>query len=315
MSSSQQGNKSFSELLSSGKGLLETLFDSMQDGIYFLDGERRILFWNKAAEDITGYEKSEIVGRRCSDHLLNHIDEHGTMLCGENCPVQHTLSDGIPRFLESYLLHKIGYRKPVNLKVFPCQENDGSIYGAVQLFSDASPKVSMSPRLENLDLLAFRNDQTEIGNRRFLETFLDSHLKEMHQYQIPIGLLYVDIDKFTQINESYGRFIGDKVLGMVAKTLANNIRFTDVAGRWKEDKFLVAVLNVDTPKLDLVANKLRLLVEKSEMRTENKPIGVTVSIGATIARNYDTVETLTGRAEKLMLQGKYLGRNRVASKF
>ena len=67
--------------LQQGDSVLSTVLDSIFDGVYVVDRERRIIFWNRAAEELTGFRKPEVMGRCCHDSMLNHIDEHGTMLC------------------------------------------------------------------------------------------------------------------------------------------------------------------------------------------------------------------------------------------
>ena len=64
-----------------------TIINNLNDGVYFVDLDRRILFWNKAAERITGYSADEIMGRPCQDNILNHIDEDGRPLCVIGCPL------------------------------------------------------------------------------------------------------------------------------------------------------------------------------------------------------------------------------------
>ena len=73
------------------------IINNLRDGIYFVDMERRILFWNKAAEQITGYSAEEIVGKQCQYSKLNHIDELGRPLCMIGCPLFATLGDGQQR--------------------------------------------------------------------------------------------------------------------------------------------------------------------------------------------------------------------------
>ena len=63
-----------------------TLLDNLYDGVYFVDRDRRITFWNKAAERITGFTKAEVLGKRCADNLLRHVDERGNPLCEGACP-------------------------------------------------------------------------------------------------------------------------------------------------------------------------------------------------------------------------------------
>jgi len=69
----------------------------MHDGIYFVNKERRIIYWNKAAQKITGYSHAEVVGRCCHDNILNHVDERGIVLCTVTCPLAATIKDGVSR--------------------------------------------------------------------------------------------------------------------------------------------------------------------------------------------------------------------------
>jgi len=296
------------------KNIYENLLNNLHEGVYFLDPERKITYWNQGAERITGFSKLEVLGRQCSDNILIPVNEQGTKLCNEHCPAKQTLSEGKNHAIESYFRHKEGYRLPVFIRIIPLLDQSGSITGAAVTFIDNSPRVSMPQRIHELDQMALLDNLTQIGNRRYLEMHLTSRLDEMRRYQLPFSVILVDIDRFKQLNETYSIQIGDKVLKMVAQTLFNNIRFFDIVGRWGGKEFLVIVLNVDESKLDLVANKLRLLVSQSSIRTDSKIIGVTVSIGATLANSSDTKESLIMRVDRLTYQSKKLGMNRVSAK-
>ena len=71
---------------------LVAMLDSLFDGIYVTDRKRNILFWNRGAEQITGYAREEVLGRSCRDDILNHIDEKGVLLCRNHCPLVTTLA-------------------------------------------------------------------------------------------------------------------------------------------------------------------------------------------------------------------------------
>jgi PleD family two-component response regulator len=85
-------------------------------------------------------------------------------------------------------------------------------------------------------------------------------------------------------------------------------------GRWDSDEFLVVVQNVDENKLDFVGNKIRLLVEKSNITVDSKLVRVTVSVGATQATRVDSLDVLITRARSLRDHSKWLGRNKVSIK-
>lgn len=296
------------------ENLTQIILNLIHDGVYFVNHECKIFFWNRAAEEITGYSLSDVQGMKCSDNILNPVDETGKSLCDEICPVNKTLTDGLTHTLEAYILHKEGYRLPVSIRTFPLFSEERKITAAGETFYDISPKFAMPQRKMELDKMQLIDHQTEVGNKTYLELQLQSRLEEIKKSRIPFGLLYVDVDHLNDVNESYGKSIGDQILRTVAQTLSNNIRFIDIVGRWSSDEFLVVVLNVDENKLDVVANKLRLLVEQSNIIVGTELVRVTISIGATLALRVDSVEILVNRASSLMHHSKWLGRNRVSTK-
>jgi diguanylate cyclase (GGDEF)-like protein/PAS domain S-box-containing protein len=306
----------FSELLNGYRpDFCETLFNSLDNGVYFLDREKRIVFWNKGAELISGYAAPEVLGKYCSDKLLVHVDERGVVQCKEFCPVDRAVRSGTAFRETAYLLHKEGYRLPVSICAFPIVDASDAPAGCGQVFVDYSPRILMPQNLQELERMSLLDRGTEVANRQFIELHLHSRLTEMQRYKLPFGVLFIDVDHLSKINDRYGREVGDRVLRMIAKTLASNVRFFDAAGRWGKEEFLVAVLNISEPKLDMVANKLRLLISQSHVSVETEFISCTVSIGATLARREDSIESLVTRAEQLMLHSKWLGRNKVSITF
>ena len=293
------------------KNFTEILLNNVHDGIYFVDLDCKIFFWNKGAEKITGYDLSTVNGKKCSDNIINPVDESGKNICDDDCPVKQALSNGKTHKMEAYLQHKEGYRLPVAIKAFPILGEDGEIVAAVETFNDISPKFIMPQRKRELERMQLLDPLTEVGNQRFLEIHLQTRLEEIKKYRIPFGLFYIDVDHLKEVNDSYGKPAGDQILRSVAQTINNNIRFFDLVGRWKSDEFLIVVLNVDENKLDYVGNKIRLLVEKSNITVDAKLVRVTISMGATIATRVDNLEILITRAHSLMKHSKWLGRNRV----
>jgi diguanylate cyclase (GGDEF)-like protein len=100
---------------------------------------------------------------------------------------------------------------------------------------------------------------------------------------------------------------------MISATLAHSLRSFDVIGRWGGEEFVTLLVNIRPEDLFALSDRLRRLVEKSQLTIENgEVLGVTVSIGATVARVGDTIETLVERADKLMFESKRRGRNQVS---
>ena len=89
------------------------LLDNLYEGVYLLDRNRKILYWNKTAEKITGFTSDEVVGSFCADNILQHIDEYGNILCMGSCPVSMAINDGKNHLAKAFLHNKKGYRVPV----------------------------------------------------------------------------------------------------------------------------------------------------------------------------------------------------------
>jgi diguanylate cyclase (GGDEF)-like protein/PAS domain S-box-containing protein len=289
------------------------LLNGISDGLYFVDRERHITFWNRAAERLTGYEAREVVGRTCTDNILSCQDGAGQALCEEICSLARTIQDGEPREVEVFLHHRQGHRVPVAVRISPLRNAAGEITGAVEVFNDNSRRMAETDELEQLKKLAVIDAMTGVWNRRFLETSLQAIRNEINRYNWPMGLLFVDIDRFKQLNETHGHEAGDAVLRAVAQTLARAVRGYDIVGRWGGEEFVLVVRNVTGKNLARLAEKLRILIAKNPVKAGGTKVPVTVSIGATAFTAADTVAGAVGRAEALMYVGKASGRDRVTS--
>src|SRR5512138_2173073 len=118
------------------KNFYKNVIDNLYDGVYFVDRDRRITYWNKGAERITGYTAEHSIGRRCRDNLLNHVTANGIPLCQEHCPLAAVMEDGQEREAEVFLHHADGYRVPVLVRGAPLRDESGNIIGAVESFSN-----------------------------------------------------------------------------------------------------------------------------------------------------------------------------------
>jgi len=291
--------------------LYRDVLDNLYEGVYFLDRQRRIFFWNKGAERITGYRSEEVLGRSCADNILSHVDKKGRSLCRGCCPAAEVLEDGRRREAEVYLLHKNGYRKPVWIRVAPIEDGPGHIVGAMEIFSDSLSPERLRRRIAHLEKLSTLDPLTQLPNRRSIEAALAARLAETRRYDVTFGVLFIDIDHFKSVNDSYGHDTGDETLRLVAKTLTRSLRPFDFAGRWGGEEFLALILNVDEIHLAEVAERVRALVAQTRIPHGSESLQVTVSIGGTLARRGDTPDLLLNRSDRSMYQCKMDGRNRI----
>ena len=287
------------------------LLDNFYDGVYFVDRERLITYWNKGAERISGYSAAEAVGTHCHDELLNHVDEDGVRLCHGRCPVAQAIAVGHSREAEVYLHHKEGHRVPVHVRVSPIFGADGAVIGAVEVFSDNSAKMSALHRVQDLERVAYVDALTGLASRALTDITLRARLDELSRYGWPFGVLFIDIDQFKPVNDRFGHEAGDTILRAVGNTLRGGARTFDLVGRWGGEEFVAILANTDTHKLHAIADRFRALVETSVVSAAGAEHVVTISVGGTQAAAGDTVETLIARADALMYASKQAGRNRV----
>jgi diguanylate cyclase (GGDEF)-like protein len=172
--------------------------------------------------------------------------------------------------------------------------------------------LRVQQRISDLTRAAEQDPLTGIGNRRHVEMKLESALMERRMHGTAAGVLFLDVDHFKRVNDVYGHDVGDAVLRMVAKTLDRNVRGSDAVGRWGGEEFVALVVGVNEAGLEVAAEKLRTLVAASSLDSEHGAVRVTVSVGATLARVNDTLETLVRRADRLLYQSKEAGRDRVS---
>ncbi len=294
---------------------LNRLLEQITDGCVVVNKDLNYIYWNKSLENLTGFTKEEMVGKNCTSEPGLLADPTGKNLCAENCICAQVLKDGKPLILDVYVQHKNGYRIPAVLRALPVLDAEGQAVGVVKIIVNATPSIAIPLKINELEKMQLLDVDTGIPNRLYMELYLKNKIEEYQKYGLPFGLIYADIDNFAKIQERFGRFNAAKLVRMMARTIYKNIRYFDVVARWDTEEFLVGLLNIDENRLDIVANKLRLLVAESYITVETGLLNATVSMGATLVQRFDTVESLVKRAEQLMLHSKWRGRNKVSLTF
>jgi two-component system cell cycle response regulator len=288
-----------------------SILNNIYDGVYFVNIDRQILFWNKGAERITGYSYDEVSNRYCYDNLLHHVDLDGNQLCLTGCPLHKTIDDGKMRTESIYLKHKKGYQVPVTIRAIQIKEDD-EVVGAVEIFSDDTEKFEIIKDNQKLKILAMSDPLTKLPSRRYIETFLSLKLNEHNHFGLAFGLLFIDVDNFKETNDTYGHATGDAVLVHTANALMNSMRRTDMVGRYGGEEFIAILPGIEEDKLEEIAEKVREKVQHDKFLHNGQEITVTVSIGATSAHIKDDIYGIINRADKLMYKSKSNGKNCVS---
>lgn len=288
------------------------VLNHLNEGVYFVDADRRITFWNKGAETITGYSEAEVVSKPCYWNLLMHTNEVGANLCDSACPVIQTLNDGVVRDEKLYVKHKAGHRFPVSVRILPIRTISGKIVGAVEIFSDITPKGENTKKMKALATLAYFDLVTGLANRRYAESRLNIMLMEYEKNLSPFGILLVNLVGFKTLNDRFGQDLGDQVLRSVARGIAESVGPMDVAARWDGARFLIISPNTKKALLLLLADKLKDIVARAAVIKEIAEIdeaAVKVAVAGTIVQGGDNAYSLKHRLMIHMQQSERTGGN------
>lgn len=124
---------------------LKQVLDYLNDGVYLTDLDRRILLWNRRAEEITGWKAEQVVGTRCRDGILEHVDTHGHGLCESDlCPLLRAMRTDSPSRepVLVYARKADGRRIPVSTSVAPLRDQTGEVVGGIEVFRDESARLA-----------------------------------------------------------------------------------------------------------------------------------------------------------------------------
>jgi diguanylate cyclase (GGDEF)-like protein len=222
-----------------------------------------------------------------------------------------TIADGKAREAEVFLHHKDGHRIPVFIRCSALTDADGSVIGGTELFTDISNIQSINFRIKELEEMALIDNLTRLANRNYIEKVFLVRFEEYKRLDMQFGILFMDIDHFKTFNDTYGHDVGDRVIKFVAETLMNNSRPFDVFGRWGGEEFIGIMRNVSREQLEHLGNRLRILVENSYVLSNGIKLSVSISIGATLVRDDDDMNSIIKRADILLYESKRAGRNRL----
>jgi diguanylate cyclase (GGDEF)-like protein/PAS domain S-box-containing protein len=279
-----------------------TILDSLPTGVCLLGRDGRIHFWNQGAEAITGYLRHEVGGRFSRESILGQCNDQGCILCGASCPFAASMQDGKPREARIQLHHKQGHQVPVRMQIAPIRDRHGSLLGIAENFDAQKLALDRDRRQDNLAAYGCVDEITEIPNHSFTQFHLQENLASFSQYQLPFGIMLIQVDRLEQFRASYGRRAGDAILRVVAQTMRNTLRPSDFLGRWEENQFLAILMNCAGQQVENVGQRTRKVVSCAKLHWWGDQLPVTTSVGYATAQPDDTAEVLLERARQSVSQ-------------
>lgn len=303
------------EVLPTTEPAVETMFqdrllDNMYDAVVFVDASGRVVLWNRGAERLTGIRAAGIRGYLWQPAMLGLADEQGRAIGESDCPVHTAIRCGAQSLRRLTILGRAQQTLAVDTHAIPVVDKHGVTQGAVLLFHDASSEISLEQRCQSLHDKATRDPMTQVANRaefdRVHETFVAAH----QQQRVPCSLLMCDLDRFKQVNDTYGHQAGDDAIKSLAALLRSSCRPGDLVARYGGEEFVVLCADCDNASAARRADQIRQnLSEMAQPKLHGR--AVTVSFGVTEIQPGDTPETMLRRADRALLMAKANGRNTV----
>jgi len=184
---------------------------------------------------------------------------------------------------------------------------------SIQDYIDAAKPEIVSKKLMNILEVSARTDAlTGLFNRKYLEESVSKIVSQAKRTEVSYGILMADIDFFKMVNDTYGHDVGDEAIKIIAQTLVENTRDSDVVIRYGGEEFIVLLYNCDEQYIHEVAEKIRIAFSKKLIPVGNSSINKTISIGASIfPLHTDNFWQCVKFADIALYQAKDTGRNKV----
>lgn len=269
--------------------LYRSVLENLPIGIYVLDRDQRVRFWNRGAAQITGYLAHEMLGHVCAD-TLPHCDLHGRVLAGAHCPVTTTFGHGREVQNHVFTLHKEGHRLGILVRTLPFLDDNGLIVGVAVAFEEG-PSTFNSDCSEAL-IYGCLDPMTGVPSQRLTRAMLTESLASLEETHGGLGLLRVRVLGLKELSGRYGTDSIAAFLHSSAQTIRHNLSAQDFIGRWAENEFLAILHSASPVKVADTAELIWQQVSESEISWWGDHFRVRAEVGYTIASPGDKVELL-----------------------
>ncbi|MBI5462875.1 MAG: EAL domain-containing protein [Gammaproteobacteria bacterium] len=275
MSRSVEGTKS----IEAERRRLQSILNSVGDGVYGVDRDGRITFANPATRIALGYDdETALIGRAAHD-VMHYADESGTRIAPTasllNCAYG---SRQVVRAWETVFWSRDGQCIPVECTIYPLYVR-GQHEGSVVAFRDIAERKSLEERLR---WQAMHDPLTELFNRRYFEEQLEREQQWQVRYRGTSALLYLDLDHFKYINDTAGHTAGDALLVDIGHRLQERLRKTDTLARLGGDEFAVIMRNIDAQDIAPAADAFRRAITERDFYYQDKTFKMAASIGVAL---------------------------------
>ena len=287
----------------------QVTLQSIGDGVITTDAEGRVDYINPVAQDLTGWDMRAARGKPIAE-LMTIVNEH-TRTTVEN-PVMRCLKDGrvITLAENSVLITRNSDETPIQDSAAPIRDRIGNLVGAVMVFHDTSKESRL---FRQLSYQASHDALTGLINRNEFENCLVTAFDKLKDdSEQTSALLYLDLDQFKVVNDTFGHTAGDELLRQLSEIVQAQIRSTDVFARLGGDEFGILLERCDEKRAVEVAEAIRGSIESYRFEWLDAYTTIRVSIGVVmLASVEDNIASIMSSADVACYSAKEMGRNQV----
>lgn len=278
------------------------VFEASSESIVIIDASGRIVTVNRAFSRNTGYELHELIGKYSMMLLSNRNQKNFSQTLARTASTKGSWQG------EMWISRKDGESYPAWLVLNAVRDKQGEIQHYIAMSLDISERKANEQRIH---YLAHHDVLTALPNRFLFDERLQMAIQQAKRAESMVAVLFIDLDRFKNINDSMGHHIGDGLLISVARRLVDTVREGDTVSRMGGDEFVIILNNVESAEEvgKLVEQRMIPRIQQAHM-VDGMELYISCSIGiALFPDDGDDIDLLMRHADSAMYQAKESGRN------
>jgi diguanylate cyclase (GGDEF)-like protein len=292
---------------------LSQILETLNLGVFALDAEGRIVYWNRWIENASGLPSADTLGKSAFE-LFPELD---TSVFRRD--LKSVLSFGnfayFSQKVHGYLMSlppppgsPAGFERMEQHCVMGPIREGGKVAYAYVVVEDVTELVA---RERLLSELAMKDVLTSAYNRRYFDRRLAEELERCRRYGRALGLVMLDIDYFKNVNDRYGHQFGDAALCAAVSRWTKSLRACDLVARYGGEEFCVLLPEANQEESLSLAERLRSSIASSDVSYRELSARITVSAGVAFFHEDDSPDDILRRSDEALYRAKAAGRNRV----
>jgi diguanylate cyclase (GGDEF)-like protein len=302
--------------------LLTEIVDRINVGVFVVDRQMNIVLWNTFMENYSERSAQELVG----NNLFEQFPELPKAWFEQKINNVLLLKNfAFTSWEHRPYLFKFQHNRPItggidvmrqNCTLLPIKGESGAVeYVCVTVFDATDTSIyqeMLQDAIKSLAEASNRDGLTGVFNRRFLQETLEAEFSRAKRYSGKLSFIIIDLDHFKAINDNHGHLAGDEALKVAAKRIGEDLRLSDIMGRYGGEEFGVVLPETTIEGARITAERIREALQREPVIYQNKEIKLSASLGVTELRpDTCSVDALLEEADKALYQSKENGRNQV----